>query len=171
MNAVFIMPSNLYGPRDTFDLRTSHVIPALIRRFVEACERGATEVKLWGDGSPTRDFLYVEDAAEAIISAAERYNGAQPVNIGSGQEISIRSVAGKIAALVGFEGMVKWDATQPGGQERRCVDISRAKREFGFHPRTQFDDGLRATIEWYLDTRRGVDADAGLLPTGGAKPH
>ena len=159
MNAIFLMPSNLYGPRDNFDLRTCHVIPALIRRFVEAQLQRAAAVELWGSGQPTRDFLHVTDAAEGILMAAEGYTGAQPVNLGSGQEVSIRVLAYKIAALVGFEGAVKWDTTQPDGQERRRLDVSRAEREFGFRARTQLDDGLRSTFEWY--TRMRAQAELG----------
>ena len=149
MNAIFLLPVNLYGPRDNFDLNSSHVIPALIRKCLEARDNGASEITLWGDGSPTREFLYVEDAAEAIISAAESYHGAEPVNIGSGAEISIRALAEKIAALTGFTGRMVWDATKPNGQPRRCLDVSRAEREFGFRARTDLDTGLRATLAWY----------------------
>jgi GDP-L-fucose synthase len=158
MNAIFIMPSNLYGPRDQFDRRTSHVIPALIRRFVEAREQGDSEVTLWGSGEPTRDFLYVEDAAEAIVAATERYNGADPVNIGSGRETSIRAVARIIAGLAGYSGTIHWDTTQPSGQQRRCVDTSRAQREFGFMARTSLEDGLKATLEWYHQHERSAPA-------------
>jgi GDP-L-fucose synthase len=149
MNAVFLLPVNLYGPHDNFDLDASHVIPALIRKCLEAKLQGAAEVVLWGDGSPTREFLYVSDAAEAIVKATESYNGADPVNIGSGQEISIRDLARKIAALTGFGGRVQWDTTKPNGQPRRCLDVRRASEEFGFTASTSLDSGLGATIDWY----------------------
>lgn len=153
MNAVFLLPVNLYGPGDNFDPESSHVIPALILKCVEAVEAGRTEIVLWGDGSPTREFLYVEDAAEAIALATERYDGADPVNLGSGMEISIRDLAAKIAALTGFSGQIVWDTTKPNGQPRRCLDVSRAEREFGFRATTDFDDGLRKTIHWYQGQR------------------
>jgi GDP-L-fucose synthase len=141
---------NLYGPRDNFDPDSSHVIPALIRKCLEARERRAPEIVLWGDGSPTREFLYVDDAAEAVVAATERYDSAEPVNIGSGQEISIRHLAERIAAVTGFDGQVVWDTTKPNGQPRRCLDVTRAEREFGFRASTTLDDGLKATVEWYL---------------------
>jgi GDP-L-fucose synthase len=140
---------NLYGPGDNFDLQSSHVIPALIRRCVEAVQEGRDEIVLWGDGSPTREFLYVEDAAEAIILATERYDKPGPVNLGSGVEVSIRDLATTIAAMTGFSGRITWDSTKPNGQPRRCLDVSRAQREFGFRVATPFDAGLRKTIEWY----------------------
>lgn len=152
-NAIFLMPSNLYGPRDNFSLTSSHVIPALIRKFVEAKEEGDREIRLWGTGDPTRDFLFVEDAAEAVVAATELYNGFEPVNIGTGQEISIRTVAATIAELVGFAGELSWDATYPNGQQRRCLDVTRAEREFGFRTQTSLQQGLRATIDWYLSHR------------------
>lgn len=151
MNAVFLLPVNLYGPRDNFDPQSSHVIPALIRKCLEAVRTGAEEIVLWGDGSPTREFLYVEDAAEGIVRAAERYDGAEPINLGSGMEISIRDLACKIAALTGFAGRIVWDASQPNGQPRRSLDVSRAERELGFHARTGLQEGLRATIDWYAE--------------------
>ena len=149
MNAIYLLPVNLYGPRDNFDVQSSHVIPALIRKCLEALERGSDEIVLWGDGSPTREFLYVGDAAEAVVAAAESFNGSTPVNIGSGEEISIASLAAKIAALTGFTGRIIWDRTKPNGQPRRCLDVGRAEREFGFRARTSFDTGLKATIDWY----------------------
>ncbi|MFO7323999.1 MAG: GDP-L-fucose synthase [Chloroflexota bacterium] len=152
-NAIHIMPTNLYGPGDDFDLETSHVIPALIRKMIEAQEQGIDHVVLWGDGSPTREFLYVKDAAEGIALAAAYYNSGEPVNLGSGMEISIRELAEKIAALVGFEGELRWDTTKPNGQPRRCLDVSRAEREFGFRARTSFDEGLKDTIAWYRAQR------------------
>jgi GDP-L-fucose synthase len=151
VNAIFLLPVNLYGPRDNFDPASSHVIPALIRKCLEACERGESAITLWGDGSPTREFLYAEDAAEAIVLAAERYNGGDPVNVGTGEEISVRDLAQRIADLCGFAGRMDWDPTRPNGQPRRCLDVSRAAREFGFRARTTLDAGLRATIAW----RRG----------------
>jgi GDP-L-fucose synthase len=154
MNAIFLLPVNLYGPRDNFDLETSHVIPALIRKCVEATEQGREEIVLWGDGSPTREFLYVEDAAEAILAATERYDKPAPVNLGSGVEITIRDLAETIARLTGFKGRIIWDVTQPNGQPRRCLDVSRAEREFGFRARVSFDEGLRRTIAWYLSRLR-----------------
>jgi GDP-L-fucose synthase len=149
-DSIYLLPTNLYGPRDNFDLETSHVIPALIRKFAEAKARGDHQVVAWGTGSPTREFLYVDDAAEGILLAAERYNKAEPVNIGSGQEISIRHLTELVAALVGFEGEVVWDASKPDGQPRRALDTSRAEQEFGFKARTDFREGLKHTIEWYL---------------------
>jgi len=150
MNAIYLLPVNLYGPRDNFDLDSSHVIPALIRKCVEARDTGAGEIVLWGDGSPTREFLYVDDAAEAIASAAERYDGALPVNIGSGEEIAIRDLADRIASLTGFRGRIRWDASKPNGQPRRCLDVSRAREEFGFRANTTLDAGLKRTIDWYV---------------------
>jgi GDP-L-fucose synthase len=150
MNAIFLLPVNLYGPGDNFDLESSHVIPALIRKCVEAVQAGREEIVLWGDGSPTREFLYVEDAAEGILLATERYDKSDPVNLGSGMEISIRDLATTIAAMTGFAGRIVWDTSQPNGQPRRCLDVSRAERAFGFRASTSFEDGLRKTIEWYL---------------------
>jgi len=149
MNAVFLLPVNLYGPRDNFDPESSHVIPALIRKCVEAERGGAEEIVLWGDGSPTREFLYAEDAAEGIVRAAERYDGAEPVNLGSGREISIRDLAEKIAALAGFRGRIVWDPSKPNGQPRRCLDVTRAEREFGWRSKTPLEEGLQATVEWW----------------------
>ncbi|GIV64246.1 MAG: GDP-L-fucose synthase [Chloroflexota bacterium] len=152
-NAIFLLPVNLYGPRDNFDLESSHVIPALIRKCIEAQENGQKTVEVWGDGSPTREFLYVEDAAEGILLATERYNGAEPVNLGSGFEISIRDLAEMIRRLTGFEGELVWDTSKPNGQPRRALDISRAEKYFGFRARTHFEEGLRRTIEWYRHNR------------------
>jgi GDP-L-fucose synthase len=153
MNSIFLLPVNLYGPRDNFDLESSHVIPALIRKCADAVDRNCAEIVLWGDGSPTREFLYVEDAAEGIVAAAERYDSPEPVNLGSGMEISIRDLAQKIAELVGFRGRIEWDTAQPNGQPRRRLDVSRAEKEFGFRAKTSFDEGLRRTIVWYLANR------------------
>ncbi|MCX7977026.1 MAG: NAD-dependent epimerase/dehydratase family protein, partial [Bellilinea sp.] len=152
-NAIFLLPVNLYGPRDNFDLESSHVIPALIRKCIEAQESGQKTVEVWGDGSPTREFLYVEDAAEGILLATERYNGAEPVNLGSGFEISIRDLAELIRRLTGFEGELVWDTSKPNGQPRRALDISRAEKYFGFRAKTNFEEGLRRTIEWYRQHR------------------
>ena len=152
-NAIYLLPVNLYGPRDNFNLKTSHVIPALIRKYIEAQERGDAEVVVWGDGSPTREFLYVEDAAEGILLAAERYNGREPVNLGSGNEISIRDLAEMIARLTGFQGKLIWDTTKPNGQPRRALDISRAEKYFGFKAQMSFEEGLRRTIAWYRENK------------------
>jgi len=149
-NAIYLLPVNLYGPRDNFNLQTSHVIPALIRKCIEAKERGDSQVTLWGDGSPTREFLYVEDAAEGIALAAERYNDSQPVNLGSGDEISIKALATLIARLTGYQGEIVWDTSQPNGQPRRALDVSRAEKFFGFRAQTPFEEGLRRTIDWYI---------------------
>ena len=154
MNAVFLLPVNLYGPRDNFDLQSSHVIPALIRKCVEAVEAGREEIVLWGDGSPTREFLYVEDAAEGIFRATEQYDKTDPVNLGSGMEISIRELATTIAQMTGFEGRITWDTKHPNGQPRRCLEVSRAEEEFGFKAATPFDVGLRKTIDWYRASKR-----------------
>jgi GDP-L-fucose synthase len=153
-NAIFLLPVNLYGPRDNFDLETSHVIPALIRKFTEAKERGAHSVELWGDGSPTREFLFVEDAALGVVLAAERYNDSEPVNLGSGQEISIKNLAETIAKLTGYTGEFTWNKEKPNGQPRRLLDVSRAEKFFGFRAGTSFEDGLRKTVEWFLENRR-----------------
>ena len=152
-NAIYLLPVNLYGPRDNFNLETSHVIPALIRKCLEAKDRGDEQVVLWGDGSPTREFLYVEDAAEGILLAAERYNGSDPVNLGSGNEISIKNLAELIAGLTSFEGRLVWDSSKPNGQPRRALDVSRAEEFFGFRAKMSFEEGLRRTIEWYKDAR------------------
>jgi GDP-L-fucose synthase len=145
LDAIFLLPANLYGPRDNFDLETSHVIPALVRKMVE----GREEVVLWGDGSPTREFLYVDDAAEALRLAAERYDGAEPVNLGSGAEISIRDLAELVAETTGFEGSIVWDESMPNGQPRRALDASRARELFGWEARTPLREGLERTVEWY----------------------
>ncbi len=144
-NAIFLLPTNLYGPRDNFDLATSHVIPALVRKMVESPE----EIVLWGDGTPTREFLYVEDCAEAFALAAERYDGPEPVNLGSGAEISIRDLAELISELTGFGGEIRWDTSMPNGQPRRSLDPTRARELLGFEARTPLRDGLERTIAWY----------------------
>jgi GDP-L-fucose synthase len=148
-NSIFLLPVNLYGPGDNFDPATSHVIPALIKKCVEAQERGADEITVWGDGSPTREFLYVEDAAEAIVLAAERYNQSEPVNLGSAFEISIRDLVGTIAQATGFAGRIAWDTARPNGQPRRKLDTQRAEQAFGFKAKTDFPEGLRRTVAWY----------------------
>jgi GDP-L-fucose synthase len=150
MNAIFLLPVNLYGPGDNFDLETSHVIPAMIRKFVEAKREGRRLVTLWGDGSVTREFLHVSDAATGIVLATEQYDKPAPVNLGSGQEITIRDLARKIATTVGYDGEILWDSTKPNGQPRRCLDTSLADREFGFRALVGLDEGLRETIGWYL---------------------
>ncbi|HEU0036478.1 MAG TPA: GDP-L-fucose synthase [Kofleriaceae bacterium] len=153
MNAVVLFPVNLYGPRDNFDLQTSHVIPAMIRKCLAARDEGHREVTLWGDGSPTREFIYVEDAALGMVLAAERYDDPDPVNLGSGQEISIKDLAHAIADATGFTGTFRWDASQPNGQPRRRLDVSRAKQRFGFEAKTSLADGLSKTVAWYLEHR------------------
>jgi GDP-L-fucose synthase len=154
-NSIFLLPVNLYGPGDNFDPASSHVIPALIKKCVDAVEAGLDEIVVWGTGSATREFLYVEDAAEAIVLAAERYDGSEPVNLGAGEEISIHDLVGLIAKLTGFEGRIAWDASKPDGQPRRMLDTSRAARDFGFVARTLFEDGLRQTVEWYRRQKFG----------------
>ncbi len=151
-NAVYLLPVNLYGPRDNFDLETSHVIPALIRKMVEAQERGEREIVLWGDGSPTREFLYVDDCAEAIWLAAQRYDDPDPVNVGTGDEIAIRELAELIAELTGFAGEIVWDTTKPNGQPRRRLDVSRAQERFGFRAQVPLREGLARTIDWFRST-------------------
>jgi len=154
LDAVYLLPVNLYGPRDNFNLETSHVIPALIRKMVEAARSGEREVVLWGDGSPTREFLYVDDCAEAILLAAERYDGPEPVNIGTGSEISIRELAELVAELTGYEGELVWDTSKPNGQPRRRLDTSRAERLFGFRAKISLREGLERTVAWYQESVR-----------------
>ena len=153
LNSIFVMPVNLYGPRDNFDLQSSHVIPALIRKAIEAKEAGLDELVGWGDGSPTREFLYVEDAAEGLITAAASYDGEEPVNLGSGYEISIKDLMEMVARLCGFGGRIAWDTAQPNGQPRRCLDTTRAESYFGFKARTSLEKGLQKTIDWYKENR------------------
>ncbi len=152
-NTIFLLPVNLYGPGDNFDLEQSHVVPALIRKCLEAKESGRQEIVCWGDGTPTREFLYVEDCAEAIALATEKYNKPDPVNIGTGKEISIKDLTEQIAELTGFRGNIVWDTSKPNGQPRRCLDTSRAKELFGFVAKTQFRVGLQKTIEWYASEK------------------
>jgi len=154
LNAVFLLPVNLYGPRDNFDPASSHVIPALIKKCVDAREAGEGHIECWGGGTPTREFLYVEDGAEGIVRAAESYDKPDPINLGSGQEISIRDLVLLIARLTGFTGEIRWDPSKPDGQPRRCLDVTKAEREFGFRARTPFEEGLRRTIAWYELHRR-----------------
>lgn len=156
-NAIYLLPVNLYGPRDNFNLETSHVIPALVRKCIEAQERGDKEVVLWGDGSPTREFLYAGDAADGILSATEFYNRSEPVNIGSGQEISIKALAEMIARLTGFEGQLVWDTTKPNGQPRRALDTSRAAEFFGWQACIPFEQGIQQTIAWYRQNRPAIE--------------
>jgi GDP-L-fucose synthase len=153
-NAIYLLPVNLYGPRDNFDLETSHVIPALIRKCADAKDRGIREVVLWGDGSPTREFLFVDDAAEGILLATERYDGNLPVNLGTGEEISIKELAEMIAREIGFEGRFIWDTSKPNGQPRRCLDVSRAKQLFGFEASHRLQDGIQKTVSWFLTHRQ-----------------
>ena len=152
-NSIVLFPVNLYGPRDNFDLETSHVIPALIRKCVTAKEAGQATLTLWGDGSPTREFLYVEDAAEGILRAAEHYEGSLPVNLGTGEEVTIRNLATMIAAEAGFAGQINWDTSKPNGQPRRCLDVSRAKKLFGFHAKHTLREGLKKTMQWFFANR------------------
>jgi GDP-L-fucose synthase len=154
-DVIHLLPVNLYGPGDNFDPESSHVIPALIRKCLEAIERGEREIVCWGDGTPTREFLYVDDAAEAIVLALERYDGDEPVNVGAGMEIAIRDLVELVARLTGFDGRIRWDATRPNGQPRRCLDTSRAERLFGFRAWTTFEEGLARTVEWYRAQRKG----------------
>ncbi len=148
-NGIFLLPVNLYGPHDNFDLQTSHVIPAMIRKFVEASERGDGQVEVWGTGEASREFIYVEDCARGIVKATEAYDGSAPVNLGAGREITIRDLASRIRHLVGYEGEIVWDASKPDGQPRRCLDTSRAAEIFGFRAEVGLEDGLRKTIDWY----------------------
>jgi GDP-L-fucose synthase len=157
LNAIYLLPVNLYGPDDNFDPETSHVIPALIRKCLEAVEGGQDEVVVWGTGQASREFLYVEDAAEAIVLAAEHYDDPEPVNLGSGREISIKELVELIAELTGFRGRFVWDTTKPDGQPRRCLDTSRAEQAFGFHAQTNFREGLRRTIAWYREQTSRVN--------------
>jgi GDP-L-fucose synthase len=153
LNAIYLLPVNLYGPRDSFDPNNSHVIPALIKKCVDAVDSGADRIEVWGTGEASREFLYVEDCAEGIALATERYDGAAPVNLGVGSEIKIRDLVGLIAKLSGFKGRIEWNSDKPDGQPRRCLDVTRARREFGFEAKTDFEEGLKRTIEWYQEAR------------------
>lgn len=154
LNSIFLVPVNLYGPRDNFDLESSHVIPALIRKFIEAKNRGDGHITVWGTGKSTREFLYVEDAAEGILLATERYNGNVPVNLGSGNEISIKDLVHLLARLTKFDGDIHWDTTRPDGQPRRCLDTTKAEELFGFRAHTSLEKGLGRTIDWYMKEGR-----------------
>jgi GDP-L-fucose synthase len=160
LNAIFLLPANLYGPRDNFDLDTSHVIPALIRKMVTSSD----EVVLWGDGSPTREFLYVDDCVDGLLLAADRYDGADPVNLGTGVETSIRELAETVAELTGFDGEIVWDTSMPNGQPRRQLDATRAAERFGFRAGTSLRDGLERTIAWYRENALAQAQSAGALP-------
>jgi GDP-L-fucose synthase len=155
LNAIYLLPVNLYGPRDNFDLHTSHVIPALIRKCVEARRRGEGQILAWGTGSASREFLYVEDCAEGLIAAMERYDSPEPMNLGSGREITIRDLTELVARLSGFTGQIAWDASKPDGQPRRCLDVSRAKDALGFVAGTSLEQGLKRTIAWFEENRAG----------------
>ena len=157
-NAIYLLPVNLYGPRDNFNLQTSHVIPALIRKATEAQDRGDKELVAWGDGSPTREFLYVEDAADGIVTAAEKYSGEEPVNLGSGYEISIKDLTEMIIRLTGFEGKLVWDTEKPNGQPRRGLDVTRAKEYFGWQAQVPFEEGIRRTIEWFKENKERIES-------------
>jgi GDP-L-fucose synthase len=162
---VYLIPANLYGPRDDFDPMESYVIPALVRKMIEAVERGAERVTVWGSGEASREFLYVDDCARAILLAAEHYEGAEPVNVGTGREIKIRELAGRLAELIGFKGELEFDRTRPDGQPRRCLSTTKAQQLFGFVARTSLQEGLRETIEWYR-TNRGAAAASGVGAIG-----
>jgi GDP-L-fucose synthase len=149
LNAIYLLPVNLYGPKDNFDLHTSHVIPALIRKCIEAQRRGDKEILAWGTGKVSREFLYVEDCARGLVDSLEKYDSPEPMNLGSGREITIKDLTELVAKLVGFEGKITWDSSKPDGQPRRCLDVSRAKQEIGFVAGTSLEDGLNKTIEWY----------------------
>ena len=155
-NAIFLVPVNLYGPGDNFNPASSHVIPALIKKCIDARDRGDKAIEVWGTGSASREFLYVADAAEGIVLASERYDGRDPVNLGVGREITIKALVELIVRLTGFKGEVRWDPTKPDGQPRRALDTSRAREHFGFEARTTFEDGLRRTIEWYEAMRQST---------------
>jgi len=157
-NGIYLLPVNLYGPRDNFDLQSSHVIPALIRKFVHARDTGAATVDVWGSGSASREFLYVEDAARAIVLATEQYDSPEPVNVGAGREVTIRDLVEMISAIVGFAGEISWDTSKPDGQPRRMLETSRARESFGFDARVELEDGLRRTIEWWEVNREAQEA-------------
>lgn len=172
LNAIYLLPVNLYGPRDNFAPRTSHVIPALIRKCVDARKNGAPEITVWGSGKASREFLYVEDCAEAVVLAAQKYNSSEPVNIGTGREVTIHDLVHKIAELTGFKGKILWDNTEPDGQPRRRLDVSRAQKELGFIAKTPFETGLARTVEWYekILARDGCRS-AGFKPLGAQLPY
>ena len=166
LNSIYLIPANLYGPGDNFDAETSHVVPALIRKFVEAKESGAPSVEVWGTGNVSREFLYVEDAAEGIVLATLRYEGTDPVNLGTGCEIRISDLVDEIRKLVGYTGEVSWDPSQPDGQPRRRLDVKKALQEFGFRARTDLHEGLEKTLEWYQQARRNAKPDLGTRSAG-----
>jgi GDP-L-fucose synthase len=170
-NAIYLLPVNLYGPGDNFDPASSHVIPALIKKFFDAQQSGADHIVAWGDGSPTREFLYVDDAAEGILLASERYNKPAPVNLGSGMEISIKDLTETIARHVGFQGEIRWDTSQPNGQPRRKLDVSRAEREFGFRAQMDFEEGLRRTVRWYEEHVRSLPQPSPHRGEGARSPR
>ena len=159
-NCIYLLPTNLYGPGDNFDPESSHVIPALIRKCIEAVETGASFIEVWGDGSASREFLYVDDAADAIVLATERFDGAEPVNVGASHEITIKELVTVIAQKCGFTGELRWDTSKPNGQPRRCLDTSRAERAFGFRAKTSFDEGLGHAVDWYRRERTGSTRSA-----------
>jgi GDP-L-fucose synthase len=162
MQGIYLIPVNLYGPRDNFDLESSHVIPALIRKCVEAVERDEDVIEVWGSGLPTREFLYVDDAADGIVAGAEHYDGGEPVNLGTGREISIRDLATLIADLTGFHGTFAWNTRRPDGQPRRALDVSRARDAFGWTAKVPFEEGLATTIAWYREQRSKAPSPAGV---------
>jgi GDP-L-fucose synthase len=149
-NSIYLLPVNLYGPGDNFDPKTSHVIPALIKKCIDAKREGQDHIEVWGTGAATREFLYVEDAAEGIVLATQQYNKSDPVNLGAGTEISIKDLVEKIAELTEYKGEIRWNTNNPDGQPRRCLDTTRAQQEFGFKAQTKFDEGLNKTIDWYI---------------------
>ena len=149
LNAIYVLPVNLYGPNDNFRLHTSHVIPALIRKCVEARQRGDAEVVAWGSGSASREFLYVDDCAEGLLLALEKYDSPEPINLGNGREITIKDLTEMVARIAGFKGSIRWDLSKPDGQPRRCLDVSRAARELGFQAKTTLEDGLKKTVDWF----------------------
>jgi len=153
LNCIYLLPVNIYGPGDDFNLETSHVIPALIKKCIEAKEEKKDSITVWGAGKASREFLYVEDASEGILLASEKYNKPEPVNIGAGFEISIKDLALLIAKLTNFKGRIIWDTSKPEGQPRRCLDVSKAKKEFGFEAKVDFEEGLKRTVDWYLPER------------------
>lgn len=163
-NAIYLLPVNLYGPADNFNPESSHVIPALIKKCVDAQAQGLPEITVWGTGRATREFLYVDDAADGVLLATERYNESDPVNLGAGQEISIRDLAELIVSLTGYTGRIRWDATKPDGQPKRRLDTAKAERAFGFRATTSFEDGLRRTIEWYVQQRKAGQPAEALAP-------
>ena len=169
-NSIYLLPVNLYGPGDNFDPRSSHVIPALIRKILTAKQKQEPAVEVWGDGSASREFLYVDDAAEAIALATQRYEGSEPVNIGAGHEITIKDLVGQLCRIIGYEGTIRWDTTKPNGQPRRMLDVSRAEKAFGFKARTDFETGLTRTVEWWASQPKATpaaDAIAELAPPRG----